>query len=132
MNLAQQDLKKAKEQLIQAENEKLKAVDDLKEAQRVAEEANEKLREALVAQKRAEENSEIEKFRAVELEQAGIETVKKKEEEWQKEIDSVRNQYALDMDSLHTTTLSLHDALPIYQSRSRCQSCHFTARPCGP
>ncbi|KAH1224443.1 hypothetical protein AAZX31_11G106600 [Glycine max] len=107
LNLAQQDLKKAKEQLIQAENEKLKAVDDLKEAQRVAEEANEKLREALVAQKRAEENSEIEKFRAVELEQAGIETVKKKEEEWQKEIESVRNQYALDMDSLLSTTQEL-------------------------
>ncbi|TKY67878.1 putative WEB family protein [Spatholobus suberectus] len=107
LNLAQEDLKKAKEQLIQAEKEKLKATDELKEAQRVAEEANEKLREALVAQKRAEENSEIEKFRAVELEQAGIETVKKKEEEWQKEIESVRNQHASDMATLLSTTQEL-------------------------
>ena len=79
----------------------------MKEAQRVDEEANEKLREALVAQKRAEENSEIEKFRAVELEQAGIETVKTKEEEWQKEIESVRNQHALDMAALLSTTQEL-------------------------
>ncbi|KAL5129697.1 WEB family protein, chloroplastic [Glycine soja] len=107
LNLAQEDLKKAKELLIQAEKEKLKAIDDLKEAQRVAEEANEKLREALVAQKLAEENSEIEKFRAVELEQAGIETVKTKEEEWQKEIESVRNQHALDMAALLSTTQEL-------------------------
>ncbi|KAL2329255.1 hypothetical protein Fmac_022682 [Flemingia macrophylla] len=107
LNLSLEDLKKAKEQLIQAEKEKLKAIDELKEAQRMVEEANEKLREALVAQKRAEENSEIEKFRAVELEQAGIETVKKKEEEWQKEIESVRNQHALDMATLLSTTEEL-------------------------
>ncbi|XP_047155993.1 WEB family protein At3g02930, chloroplastic-like isoform X1 [Vigna umbellata] len=107
LNLAQEDLKKAKELLIQAEKEKLKAIDELKEAQRVAEEANDKLREALVVQKRAEENSEIERFRAVELEQAGIETVKKKEEEWKKEIESVRNQHALDMAALLSTTQEL-------------------------
>ncbi|KAK7263995.1 hypothetical protein RJT34_31596 [Clitoria ternatea] len=107
LNLAQEDLKKAKEQLIQAEKEKVKAIDELKEAQRVADEANEKLREAWVAQKRAEENSEIEKFRAVELEQAGIEVVKKKEEEWQKEIESVRNQHALDIATLLSTTQEL-------------------------
>ncbi|KAG5070356.1 hypothetical protein GLYMA_01G233600v4 [Glycine max] len=107
LNLAQEDLKKAKEQLIQAEKEKEKAIDELKEAQRVAEEANEKLREAMVAQKRAEESSEIEKFRAVELEQAGIEAVHKKEEEWQKELESVRNQHALDVSALLSTTQEL-------------------------
>ncbi|ESW03506.1 hypothetical protein PHAVU_011G019100 [Phaseolus vulgaris] len=107
LNLAQEDLKKAKELLIQAEKEKLKAIDELKEAQRVAEDANDKLREALVAQKRAEENSEIERFRAVELEQAGIESVKKKEEEWQNEIESVKNQHALDMAALLSTTQEL-------------------------
>ncbi|XP_054812782.1 WEB family protein At3g02930, chloroplastic-like isoform X1 [Prosopis cineraria] len=104
---AQDDLKKAKEQLIQVEKEKGKAIDGLKEAQRVAEEANEKLKEALMAQKRAEENSEIEKFRAVELEQAGIEAVNKKEEEWQKELESVRNQHALDAAALLSTTQEL-------------------------
>ncbi|KAK7308875.1 hypothetical protein RJT34_05181 [Clitoria ternatea] len=107
LNVAQEDLKKAKEQLIQAEKEKAKAIDELKEAQRVAEEANEKLREATVAQKRAEEDSEIEKFRAVELEQAGIEAAQKKEEEWQKELESVRNQHALDVAALLSTNQEL-------------------------
>ncbi|XP_061354425.1 WEB family protein At3g02930, chloroplastic-like [Gastrolobium bilobum] len=107
LNLAQEDLKKAKEQLIQTEKEKAKAIGELKEAQKVAEEANEKLREALVAQKRAEDNSEIEKFRAVELEQAGIEAAQKKEEEWQKELESVRSQHAVDVAALLSTTQEL-------------------------
>ncbi|CAK8540204.1 unnamed protein product [Lathyrus sativus] len=107
LNVAQDDLKKAKEQILQVEKEKEKITDELKEAQRVAEEANEKLREALVEQKRAKEESEIEKFRAVELEQAGIETVKKKEVEWQKELESVRNQHALDVAALASTTEEL-------------------------
>ncbi|KAG4972792.1 hypothetical protein AAZX31_11G009200 [Glycine max] len=107
LNLAQEDLKKAKEQLVQAEKEKEKAIGELKEAQRVAEEANEKLSEAIVAQKRAEESSEIEKFRAVELEQAGIEAAQKKEEEWQEELESVRNQHALDVSALLSTTQEL-------------------------
>ncbi|CAI8589441.1 unnamed protein product [Vicia faba] len=107
LNVAQEDLKKAKEQLVQAEKEKVKAINELKEAQKVSEEANEKLREAMVAQKRAEDDSEIEKFRAVELEQAGIEAAQKKEEEWQKELESVRNQHALDVSALLTTTQEL-------------------------
>ncbi|XP_027360988.1 WEB family protein At5g16730, chloroplastic-like isoform X2 [Abrus precatorius] len=61
----------------------------------------------MVAQKRAEENSEIEKFRAVELEQAGIEAAQKKEEEWLKELESVRNQHALDVSALLSTTQEL-------------------------
>lgn len=107
LNVAQEDLKKAKEQLIQAEKEKEKAINELKEAQRLSEEANEKLREAMVAQKRAEDDSEIEKFRAVELEQAGIEAAQKKEEEWQRELESVRNQHALDVSALLATTQEL-------------------------
>ncbi|KAF5442568.1 hypothetical protein F2P56_035212 [Juglans regia] len=107
LNAVQEDLKKAKEQIALVEKEKTKAIDELKEAQRVAEEANEKLREALVAQKRAEENSEIDKFRAVELEQAGIEVAQKKEEEWQKELEAVRNQHAMDVASLLSTTQEL-------------------------
>ncbi|XVF42883.1 hypothetical protein PTKIN_Ptkin01aG0401400 [Pterospermum kingtungense] len=106
-NLAQEDLKKAREQISLIEKEKEQAIEELKEAQKAAEEANEKLREALVAQKRAEESSEIEKFRAVELEQAGIEAVQKKDEEWQKEIESVRNQHALDVAALLSATQEL-------------------------
>ncbi|KAK7855630.1 WEB family protein At5g16730, chloroplastic [Quercus suber] len=107
LNAVQEDLKKAKEQIALVEKEKVKAIDELKEAQRVSEEASEKLKEALVAQKRAEENSEIEKFRAVELEQAGIEASQKKEEEWQKEVEAVRNQHALDVAALLSTTQEL-------------------------
>ncbi|KAL2550511.1 Cactin (ISS) [Forsythia ovata] len=67
-----------------------KALDEVKEAQRLTEEANENLMEALVAQKQAEENSEIEKFRIVEMEQAVIEAAQKKEEEWQEELVAVK------------------------------------------
>ncbi|KAG2708849.1 hypothetical protein I3760_05G211800 [Carya illinoinensis] len=107
LNVVQEDLKKAKEQIALVEKEKVKAVDELKDAQRIAEEANERLREALVAQKRAEEDSEIEKFRAVELEQAGIEAAQKKEDEWQRELATVRNQHALDVAALLSTTQDL-------------------------
>ncbi|XVF56590.1 hypothetical protein PTKIN_Ptkin06aG0133300 [Pterospermum kingtungense] len=107
LNSVQEDLKKAKEQILLIEKEKAQAIDELKEAQKAAEEANEKLQEALVAQKRAEESSEIEKFRAVELEQAGIEAAQKKDDEWQKEIDSVRNQHALDVAALLSATQEL-------------------------
>ncbi|XP_031277106.1 WEB family protein At3g02930, chloroplastic-like [Pistacia vera] len=107
LSLAQEDLKKAKDQIALIEKEKVQAIEELKEAQRVADEVNEKLREAVVAQKRAEEDSEIEKFRAVEMEQAGIEAAQKKEEEWQKEIEAVRNQHALDVAALLSTTEEL-------------------------
>ncbi|OIW05575.1 hypothetical protein TanjilG_23361 [Lupinus angustifolius] len=106
LNLVQEDLKKAKEQLIQSEKEKVRAIDELEEAKRVAEEANEKLGEVLLAQKWIEEDSEIAKFQALELEQGGLETVKK-EEEWQKEIESVRNQHAVDVAALLSTTKEL-------------------------
>ncbi|XP_015964715.1 WEB family protein At3g02930, chloroplastic [Arachis duranensis] len=106
LNHAQEELKKAKDMLVQAEKEKAKALDQLKEAQKLAEEANEKLREALVAQKQVEEDCEIEKFRAVELEQAGIEA-QKKEEEWKKELENVRSQHAVDVASLLSTTQEL-------------------------
>ncbi|XP_019421502.1 PREDICTED: WEB family protein At5g16730, chloroplastic-like isoform X2 [Lupinus angustifolius] len=107
LSLAQEDLKKAKEQLIQAEEEKAKATDELKEAQKVADEANEKLGEALMAQKRVEEDIEIEKFRSVELEQARIEAAQKKEEERKKELESVRSQHALDVSALLSATQEL-------------------------
>ncbi|CAI9785549.1 unnamed protein product [Fraxinus pennsylvanica] len=100
LNLAREDLKKAKEKLVLVEKEKAKALDELIEAQGSAEEADGKLREALAAQKRAEDNIEIEKFRAVEMEQAGIEATKKKDERWQREIEAARTQHALDVAAL--------------------------------
>lgn len=107
LNVVQEDLKKAKEKLVSLEKEKLQALDELSEAKRLADKANEKLSEALVAQKRAEEDSEIEKFRAVEMEQAGIEAAQKKEEEWQKELEAVRSQHALDVSTLLSITQEL-------------------------
>ncbi|KAK3020315.1 hypothetical protein RJ639_046527 [Escallonia herrerae] len=110
LNIVQEDLKKTKEKVIQVEKEKAQAIVELKEAQKLAEESNEKLREALVAQKRSEENCEIEKFRAVEMEQAGIEATQKKEEEWQNELEAVRNQHALDVAALLSATQELQRA----------------------
>ncbi|KAM7278804.1 hypothetical protein ACFE04_005938 [Oxalis oulophora] len=107
LTAVQEDLKKAKGQIALVEKEKAQAADELKEALRVAEEANGKLSEALVAEKRAQENFEIEKFRAFELEQAGIEATQKKEEEWRKEIENVRNQHALDVANLLSATQEL-------------------------
>ncbi|XP_043695192.1 WEB family protein At3g02930, chloroplastic-like isoform X2 [Telopea speciosissima] len=107
LNLVQEDLKKSKERLASAEKEKARVLEELKEAKRLADEANEKLSEALAAQKRAEENSEIEKFRAVELEQAGIEAAQKQEEDWQKELEAVRNQHAVDVAALLSATQEL-------------------------
>ena len=93
-----------------AEKEKNQALNELKEAKKQADAAHEKFQEALVAQKRAEETSEIEKFRAVELEQAGIEAAQKKEEEWQKELEAVKSQHALDLAALLTATQELQRA----------------------
>ncbi|CAN4099170.1 unnamed protein product [Withania somnifera] len=107
LNVAQEDLKKAKEMLALVEKEKVQALEEVKEAQKLAEEANEKLREASVDRKQAEDNSEIEMFRAVDMEQVGIEAAQKKEEEWQKEVEAVRNQHAVDVAALLSTKQEL-------------------------
>ncbi|XP_031502499.1 WEB family protein At5g16730, chloroplastic-like isoform X1 [Nymphaea colorata] len=100
LGLLQEDLKKTKELLEKTEAEKSKAIEDLKEAKRAAEEANEKLSEALVLQKRAEENSEIEKFRADELEQASIDAAQNIEQKWQSEIELVKKQHLDEVSAL--------------------------------
>ncbi|KAK1366335.1 WEB family protein, chloroplastic [Heracleum sosnowskyi] len=107
LNVVQEDLKKAKEKLAEVEKEKTQALDELKEAQRFAEEANEKLTTALVAQKRAEEESEIEKFHALEMEQVDIGASQKKKEEQDKEIEDLRNQHSVDISALLSTTHEL-------------------------
>lgn len=89
----QDDLKKAEEQIALLKNSKAKAIDDLKES-------NEKLKEALAAQEKAEESFQAEKLRAVELERAGVEASRN-------ELESIRNQHALDISSLLSTTEEL-------------------------
>ncbi|WOL13229.1 hypothetical protein Cni_G21998 [Canna indica] len=100
------DLKKTREQLASMEQEKIQVVEELKEAKRLTDEANGKLQEAIVAKKRAEESSEIEKFRAVELEQASIEAAQTRQEHL-KELESIRNQHALDSSALLSVTEEL-------------------------
>ncbi|GMH09127.1 hypothetical protein Nepgr_010967 [Nepenthes gracilis] len=107
LTAAHEDSNKAKERLILIEKEKAQAIEELKEVKKLVDEANEKLQEAFVAQKRAEESSEIEKFRAIEIEQAGIEAAQKKEEEWKKELEAVRNQHALDVAALLSSAQEL-------------------------
>ncbi|KAE8809927.1 WEB family protein [Hordeum vulgare] len=60
-----------------------------------------------MAKRWAEEATEIEKFRADELEQAGIDESQKRDEEWQREVESVRSQHATDLEMLVTTTEEL-------------------------
>lgn len=107
LNQTQEDLKKANEKLVLVEKEKAKALDEVKEARRLCDEANEKLEEAFLAQKRAEENSEIEKFRALEMEQVGIEATNGKEDELVKELEAVRSQHAIDVAALLSATQEL-------------------------
>ncbi|XP_072962528.1 uncharacterized protein [Typha angustifolia] len=105
--LVQEDLKKAKEQLASIEKEKNCILGELKDAKRLADEANEKLQEALVAKNRAEEATEIEKFRADELEQVGIDAAQKREEEWQKDLERIQNQHDVDVAALASTEKEL-------------------------
>ncbi|URD86787.1 callose synthase [Musa troglodytarum] len=107
LDAIEEDLKKAREQLASAEHEKTQTLEELNEANRLANEMNEKLEAAIVAKKMTEEILEIEKFRADELEQAGIEGAQKREAEHQKELESIRNQHALDASTLLSVTQEL-------------------------
>ncbi|XP_020094866.1 WEB family protein At5g16730, chloroplastic-like [Ananas comosus] len=107
LNAAQEELKKAKEQLASVEKEKSRIVEELNHAKKSADEANEQLQEALLAKKNAEEATEIEKFRAIELEQVGIDVAQKREDEWQKELESIKNQHKMDIEALVFTSEEL-------------------------
>ncbi|EOA29907.1 hypothetical protein CARUB_v10013001mg [Capsella rubella] len=102
-----EDLRKANELITLLENEKAKALDELKAAREEAEEASRKLDEALKTQKRSQEVFEIEKFEAVE---AGIEAVQRKEEEWKRELENVKNQHATDSAALLLVNQELEKA----------------------
>ncbi|RID64625.1 hypothetical protein BRARA_E03548 [Brassica rapa] len=91
-----EDLRKANELIASLENEKVKALEELKQLRKDAEEASYKLEEALKAHEKAEEDFEISKFEAVE---AGIEAVQRKEEEMKKELENVKKQHASEASS---------------------------------
>ncbi|KAG6512129.1 WEB family protein At5g16730, chloroplastic-like [Zingiber officinale] len=107
LSAIQDELKKAKERLASVEKEKIQILEELRYAKGCANEANDKLQDALVAQRIAEEASEIDKFRADELEQSGIDDALKKEDELQKELEIVQNQHAMDVAALLATTKEL-------------------------
>lgn len=98
-----EDLKKTRAQLAFVEQEKVQAIEELNEAKRLTNETNEKLAAAIVSKKMIEDRLEVEKVRADELEQESIEGARKKEEH-QKELESVRNQHALDGSALLSMT----------------------------
>ncbi|XP_015688957.1 WEB family protein At3g02930, chloroplastic-like isoform X2 [Oryza brachyantha] len=102
----QEELKSAKEQLAEKEMEHHKVADD---ARRTADEANAKLRDALAALKKAEEASETEMFRAVELEQTSIESAQRKQE-LQRRLDATRRQQEADAAALRSTVAELEEA----------------------
>jgi chromosome segregation ATPase len=110
VTVAQEDLKKARDQLEEIEKEKAEAVEDLKDARRMYEETKEKLEEALSAERRAEEAWEIEKFRAIELEQNSIESIQKKEDEWRKKLEITQKQHSQDIAALVLTNKELEKA----------------------
>ncbi|CAH8362181.1 unnamed protein product [Eruca vesicaria subsp. sativa] len=93
-----EDLKKANERISSLEKEKAKALDELKEAKKEAEEAALKFDDALKSQKGVEESSDIERVQAVE---AGIKAAQKKE------LENVKNQHASDSAALVSATQEL-------------------------
>ncbi|XP_062222361.1 WEB family protein At3g02930, chloroplastic-like [Phragmites australis] len=106
----QEELKRAKEHLVEKEKEKGKVLEELEDAKRLAEEANANLLVALAARKKAEEASETEMFRAVELEQTSIESMQWKEEELQRKLESMRIQQESDAAALRSTVEQLEKA----------------------
>ncbi|PKA50086.1 Putative WEB family protein [Apostasia shenzhenica] len=103
----QEELNRIRGQLVSVEQEKVKALEGLKDANRVADENYGKYEEALIAQKKAEESSKIAKIRADGIEQAAIEAARKKEEDWKKELDVVRNQHDMNASALSSTVEEL-------------------------
>ncbi|KAF3335998.1 WEB family protein [Carex littledalei] len=110
VTVAQENLKKAREKLEGIEKEKAGVIEDLKDARRMIEETNEKFEEALSAKRRAEEAWEIEKFRAVELEQSSIDSMQKKEDEWRKKLEITQKQHSQDIAALVLTNKELEKA----------------------
>ena len=59
-----------------------------------------KLEEAITKQKISQENSDLEIFRADELEQAAIDAAQNRDEEWQRELEEAHNQHTNDVFAL--------------------------------
>ncbi|XP_020596661.1 WEB family protein At5g16730, chloroplastic-like isoform X2 [Phalaenopsis equestris] len=103
----QEELRRTREQMASVEQEKIKAGEELNFAKRTAEEKYNKLNEALAARNKAEEGSKIASIKADEMEKIGIGAMRKKEEEFQKKIDHIRNLHNLDVLALDSAKMEL-------------------------
>ncbi|KAL6838892.1 hypothetical protein ACP4OV_031328 [Aristida adscensionis] len=102
----QEELAKAKEQLMQKEKEKGEVLGELQRAKKVADEANVKLQEALDVQRRAVEASASEADKQptdVDSEQADINSVQRK-------LESLQSQQEADAAALRSTVEQLEKA----------------------
>ncbi|KAM0854168.1 hypothetical protein ACQ4PT_050620 [Festuca glaucescens] len=110
LNVVQEDLKNAREHLASIDRDRAKVHGDLALTKKLADEAYQKLEESLDAQRRAEEALELERFKSVEREQAGIELARRKEEEWQRKHADVTKRHAQDAVSHAKVTKELDNA----------------------
>ncbi|KAG8066044.1 hypothetical protein GUJ93_ZPchr0004g39934 [Zizania palustris] len=106
----QEELVKAKVQLVEREKERGKVLEELECAKRAADEANVKLQEALAAQSKAAEESATEKLRAAESKQASSVPGQGVEDELQKKLASMQSQQEADMGALRSTVEQLEKA----------------------
>ncbi|KAL6905395.1 hypothetical protein ACP4OV_002996 [Aristida adscensionis] len=100
LSRVQEDLSNARENLASIEQDKAQALEDLAVARRLAGEAYAKLEESLAERRRAEEELELERFKATEREQSAIDLAQRTEEEWRRRHDAVERRRAEDAAAL--------------------------------
>lgn len=101
---AQEELKKAKEQVAIIETAKAQALQDLEEAKKLAEETGAKLE---VSEKKVLEITENEKAQTLALQQASEEAAKERDREWQSKLEAVERQHEMDVAALLSTSQEL-------------------------
>ncbi|CAD6212190.1 unnamed protein product [Miscanthus lutarioriparius] len=110
LTLVQEDLRNARDHLASIENDRAQILEDLAVANRLAADANGKLEDSLLAQRRAEEALELERFKSTEREQSAMDLAQRTEDEWRRKYDSVRKRHAEDVASLIATARELEAA----------------------
>lgn len=103
LTAALQKLRDAKLQLVSVESAKSRVLDELSDTNRLTDETTSKISEVLVALGKSEKDIENERFRVVELEKARIEASRRQEDEWEKMLETARNDHAIDVSALLST-----------------------------
>lgn len=102
------ELKMMKQQLDAAEEEKARAIEELREMKRVSNEANMRLSEVLSSQKtQKQQDSSL----VSELEQVSILSAKKRDQAWQLELEAVQKQHTLDVEALSQDLITVKKQL---------------------